>query len=92
MTLKNTYKVPDGKMLKISLEKKDDYIKKITITGDFFAHPEDCIEKIENELAGKEMDETKLKQIIKKTIQSNNFRIFGFDEDSLAKAIIGCKK
>lgn len=90
--LKTIYKVPNGKMLKISLEKEDNKIKKIIINGDFFAHPEDCIERIEKELIGKELDGMKLRAVIRHTIIVNDFKIFGFDETHLAEAILGCKE
>lgn len=89
--LKNIYKVPNGKLLKIFLEKEGTEIKRITITGDFFAYPENCIEKLEHELVGSELDEEKLENLIRNVIQANDFEIFGFDETSLTAAIIGCK-
>lgn len=89
--LKNVYKVPDGKMLKISLEKENNKIKKITINGDFFAHPEDCIEIMEKELQNVEINKEKIENMIRQIIITNDFKIFGFDEKDLATAIEGCK-
>ena len=89
--IKNVYKVPNGKLLKVSLEKEGNKIKKITINGDFFAYPEDCIEKIESELVGKEVDKERLESAIKNIITTNELKIVGFDETSLTAAIIGCK-
>ena len=88
--LKNIYKVPNGKLLKISLERKNGKIEKISITGDFFAHPENCIEKIEKGLLKKEFEKENLENSIKKIIIKNDYKIFGFDEKSLTEAILGC--
>ncbi|MBN1156014.1 hypothetical protein JXA85_00215 [Candidatus Woesearchaeota archaeon] len=89
--LKNVYKVPDGKMLKIALEKEGNTIGRIIINGDFFAHPENCIETLEKELVGKELDREKLMNVIRHIVIINNFRIFGFDEKNLCDAIMGCR-
>ena len=49
MYLKSIYKVPNGKLLKVSLDydEVDNSIEQIRITGDFFAYPEESIELIE---------------------------------------------
>ena len=46
-----SYKVPGGKLLnaKVSFDKK---IKKVQLTGDFFAYPEEGILWIESALVG----------------------------------------
>lgn len=50
------YKVAGGKLLrvKLTLEEGDDCqnISSITITGDFFMHPEDAIDALEDALTG----------------------------------------
>ena len=48
---KSMYKVPEGKLIKITLD-YGDKINSVTINGDFFLHPEDGIEKIEQSLSG----------------------------------------
>ena len=49
---KSVYKVPGGKLLKISLEPEDNRIKSIRIMGDFFLHPEESITELEDGLKG----------------------------------------
>ena len=48
------YKVAGGKLLRVRLSLKDSdgqlTIQSISITGDFFMHPEDAIEKLEQAL------------------------------------------
>ena len=38
-----TEKVPGGKLLRIKVD-YEDKINTVVITGDFFAHPEECIQ------------------------------------------------
>ena len=54
---KAAYKVPNGKLLRVSLDFEGGKIKAIKITGDFFMHPETGVELIESTLAGQEIDE-----------------------------------
>ncbi len=55
-TLSADYKVVGGKLLRVRLSLGDDgecqTIRSITITGDFFMHPEDAIETLEQALTG----------------------------------------
>jgi hypothetical protein len=46
MKANTTYKIPQGKLLRISLEynEKKEIIDKISIMGDFFAYPEESME------------------------------------------------
>ncbi|MDD1775731.1 MAG: hypothetical protein LUP94_00075 [Candidatus Methanomethylicus sp.] len=45
-------KVKGGKLVKVSVRSTDGIIEKVTISGDFFAYPEEGIEQIEKELRG----------------------------------------
>jgi lipoate---protein ligase len=55
-SLSADYKVPGGKLLRVSLALDQSYdppvIHEITLTGDFFMHPEDAIEELEERLVG----------------------------------------
>jgi len=42
-------KVKEGKVVKVEVE-YDEVIKNIRITGDFFLHPEDILDKIEKSI------------------------------------------
>jgi hypothetical protein len=46
MHSQSVYKVPQGKLLKVSLEydEKRNILQSVCITGDFFAYPEEGIE------------------------------------------------
>ena len=45
-------KVAGGKLIKVSLGVEDGRIVDIKVTGDFFMHPEEKIEELENTLTG----------------------------------------
>lgn len=53
----SVYKVDGGKMIKITLAIDDGVIRDIRITGDFFVHPEDAVELLENKLVGTRIDD-----------------------------------
>lgn len=46
-----TKKIPGGKLLRLKLE-ADTEIQSVSITGDFFLHPEDALPQIEKVLIG----------------------------------------
>ncbi len=48
-------KVREGKLVKVEVE-YDEVIRKIKITGDFFLHPEEILEKIEKSTLGLKKD------------------------------------
>ncbi len=90
--MKNIYKVPDGKLLKIKIEIQEEKIESIRINGDFFAYPEDSIELIEKALTKENFEKESISKKVQETITSNNLEVYGFDNNSLADAIMGCKK
>ncbi len=46
------YKVAGGKLLRVRLHVVEGVIQAITLTGDFFMHPEEAIEDLEARLTG----------------------------------------
>jgi hypothetical protein len=63
--IKFEYKVPGGKLIKVFASIKNGFIEEIKITGDFFLHPEESIEILEEKLKGiKVDDETKIRNIL----------------------------
>ena len=51
------HKVPGGKLLKVAVDYDSGRIVSVRINGDFFAHPEDGVERLEAALSGKRIDE-----------------------------------
>ena len=85
---KAIYKVPNGKLLKIFLEDAGEKIISIKITGDFFMHPEENIEKLEKALAGTELNEKNLTDKINEFLNSSPTTFFGLDVTSLVTTIL----
>ena len=89
VTVKTTAKL--GKIVKIKLEykKESQLIHSIKITGDFFLHPEETIEQLEQGLCGVKLEKDDLKNKIQLVLKDSKF--FGFDIDSLVDIILGTK-
>ena len=83
------YKVPGGKLLRVEMD-YDDKIIKISISGDFFMHPEEGIEKIEKALVGVELKEETVFDAIVKIVEEEKIEFFGADVASLTRAILIC--
>jgi hypothetical protein len=49
---KAVYKVPGGKLLRVSVEYDGGTIREVRFSGDFFIHPEDALERVEAALKG----------------------------------------
>ncbi|UCB58546.1 MAG: hypothetical protein JSV67_08065 [Thermoplasmatales archaeon] len=94
MKSKSTYKIPNGKLLKIFLDynEKNQLINNIKITGDFFAYPEEAIEKMENELKNTKLDKNILNEKIKNIIQENDIEFIGLNSEGLTNGILICLK
>ncbi len=65
-------------------------IKSIKITGDFFLHPEETIEKLEVSLVGVKLEKESIKNKTETILKNSEF--YGFDVDSLSNAIVDCVK
>lgn len=85
---KALYKVPNGKLLKIFLEETDSCIDHIKITGDFFMHPEEDIELLEDALEGCVIEEGELTRRIQSFFAQHKTKLFGLDQESLVHTII----
>jgi len=86
------YKVPGGKLLKISLkyDEKSNVIKGIRITGDFFAYPEEAIELIEKKLRNTVIEQEQLQQKISSIINENHIQFIGLTVEGLTQGILMC--
>jgi lipoate-protein ligase A len=92
MISKSVYKVPDGKLLKIFIDydEQNRLIKKINITGDFFAYPEESIECIEKELINTSPKKDILLSKINSIIEKNNIEFIGLNSEGLVEGILRC--
>ena len=67
---------------------QDRIINSITITGDFFVYPEESLDKLEASLIGTKLEEYPVRQKVQQWLRGS--QVFGFDSESLTKAIMGC--
>ena len=90
----SVYKIPDGKLMKISLDydTKSNKINKLKITGDFFVYPEEGIEIIENEMENTIIDRDIIYNKIEKIINTNLIQLIGLNSDGITKGIMMCIK
>ncbi len=88
MISQSKQKVKEGKVVKVEVE-YDEIIRKVSITGDFFLHPEGTLEKIEQSLTGMEKDVSKeaIASKIEKISEACSAQMIGVSPGSLAQAI-----
>ncbi len=86
--LSSIYKIPGGKLVKVKLWVEAEKIERITILGDFFLHPEETIQAIENALVGTELNVTPLESIISKVMSESNASLIGATPKDLVTAIM----
>ena len=88
----STYKVPQGKLLKISLDYDEakKVIRWVRITGDFFAYPEEALEQLEEKLRNTGLDPAVLQKQISSLIAEYHIQFIGVDAEGLAQGIMRC--
>lgn len=93
MRSQSIYKVPQGKLLKISVEydEKNNVIRDIRITGDFFAYPEEAIELMETKLRNVLMEREQLLEKIRSIITEYHIQFIGVNAEGLTQGILMCK-
>ncbi len=89
---KALYKVPNGKLLKIFLEENAGKISAIKITGDFFAHPEEVIEKLEKWLVGTVILPDALTKRMDEFFAREPAKLFGVDVPSIITTILSAAR
>jgi len=85
---KSIYKVPDGKLVKISLDSNNGKINSVKIMGDFFLYPEKGVELIEKSLSGNSTKKDSMVSAIDSCVKENNLDLFGINSEGIAKAIL----
>ncbi|HMB44662.1 MAG TPA: hypothetical protein VKL21_02460 [Candidatus Methanoperedens sp.] len=78
-------KIKEGKVVKVQIE-YDEVIETIRITGDFFLHPEDILDKIEKGIIGleKTVSEERIISNINRTIAGEDIQMIGISPESIA--------
>jgi lipoate-protein ligase A len=93
MQYHSIYKVPNGKLLRVSLrfDTKTNLVSQVRITGDFFAYPEESIEWLERDLENSTLDQDLLRTKIQSIIEKYGIRFIGVDAEGLTQALLRCK-
>jgi lipoate-protein ligase A len=84
----SSFKIPGGKLVKVKLQVSSGKIEEVTILGDFFLHPEDALQKIEESLVGTTVDETSIGNIIAQTLVDSGATLIGATASDIAKTIM----
>jgi len=85
---KAEYKVSGGKMIKIQLTEKDNRIQKIKITGDFFLHPEELIDELEDALTQCLLNESSLTERIRTFMEKREATLLGASPEDFARCVM----
>jgi lipoate-protein ligase A len=93
MRYTSVYKVPQGKLLKVSLayDPPSCTIHQVRITGDFFAYPEESVELLEQELEHAILERDVLMKKIQSLIDKHQIQFIGVDAEGLTQALLRCK-
>lgn len=67
---------------------QDSIINSITITGDFFVYPEESLNVLESSLIGTRLEKNNVRRKVQQWLSGTH--VFGFDSESMTKAIMGC--
>ncbi len=79
------YKVPGGKLLVVDTEVKDGVLTTVKVMGDFFMHPEEAINDLEEALSGKQVSQ--IDEIVEGFFGGKEITLFGVSEKDFAHVL-----
>lgn len=86
-------KVPGGKMVKAQVV-YGETLAEVTLTGDFFLHPEEALEEVESSLAGKpadaELDD--IEGTVEEVLDGLGAEFVGVEPSDVAAAVEGATR
>jgi len=88
---KAIFKVPNGKLIRISMEESGGKIAAVKITGDFFAYPEENIKKLEEYFAGTSLEKNALAARANEFEKKFGTVFFGASLEHFIEAILSAK-
>jgi len=86
--LKGDYKVPGGKLIRVTIKKNDNMIQKIAITGDFFFYPEEAFPQFEQALTGIKIDEEAIREAVSLAYKKLEIVSVGVELEDFVNAIM----
>ena len=87
-----TYKVPNGKLIKVTVEYEKEIINNVQIRGDFFIHPEESIDDLELALKGIDYKKKTITEIVSTFFLKNDLVAFGITPQAVVDAIMMCRE
>jgi lipoate-protein ligase A len=84
---KAEYKIPGGKLVIAETETVENKIQRIKITGDFFMHPEEAIEKLEKFLIKTQTLQEKIQSNVNAFFERNTVELIGVSPKDIAHVI-----
>ena len=79
-------KVPGGKLIRAHVSVRHGRIGRIVITGDFFLHPEDVLEQLEEKLLGR--NNAEIEKIIRQFFTESKAVLVGVDVKDFSEVIL----
>ncbi len=86
------HKVPNGKLLKVTVEFLGDTLKKVQIKGDFFIYPEESLDELELALGNKKYSRAIIIDIVGDFFARPGVVAFGITPKAVVDAILECKE
>jgi hypothetical protein len=83
--LKGEIKVPNGKLIKCRVQIVKGKIHTISFIGDFFMHPEEKIEELEEKLIGVDYDKEVIKHVVSEFF--NHVLLIGANQEDFIRVI-----
>lgn len=80
---------PKGKFLKISMD-FNDRINDVVIAGDFFAHPEEAVDELQDMLKGVRTKPDDIRNVLEEFFGQRGLRMYGISLEGLFTGIMEC--
>ena len=84
-----TTKVAGGKLLRVKCDVEGDLLTAVSLTGDFFMHPEDGVSELEKALIGMPAH-AEVREFVSKlndVIHANSYELIGFSASDIAQTL-----
>jgi hypothetical protein len=88
MISKTIYKVPAGKLLRVTIEHEGDILLAAQIHGDFFLHPEEVITALERAITSSPLNQEELRSRLQEALDAHDAQMVGADANTIAHAIL----
>ena len=79
------YKVPGGKLLRVSVDVDEGMATRVRVAGDFFAHPESAFDEAEASLSG--LSAADLPEAAHRAFSRPDLALYGLEARDIAEAL-----